>query len=75
MPEQSQLSPALAEKFLAFMEYANPARLNRNLRGLLLTTLMSQKDGFIFNLDDLFVDIIQLFELLDAMEDGKDQKH
>jgi hypothetical protein len=68
MAQQPELSPQLLKEISIFMESCQPRRLNRNLRGLLLSMLMAQKDGYCFDLDDLLMDIAYLFELLDAME-------
>ena len=51
-----------------FIENTPPARLSKNLRNLLIEHLAVHKDGYSFNLDDLLLDMLNLFELLDATE-------
>ena len=51
-----------------FVESTPVSRLSRNLRNLLLEHLAVQKDGYTFDLEDLLVDLLNLFEFLEAME-------
>jgi hypothetical protein len=68
MDEQS-LPPQVLNGLAVFIEQSNPGRLSRNIRGLLLTVLIAQKDGYCFDMDDLLLDISYLFEFLDVLED------
>ena len=67
--QKSQLSRSLTNEIKRFIDDASPSRLSRNLRSMLLSLLMLQKDGYIFNMDDLLLDLSYLFELLDIIED------
>jgi hypothetical protein len=51
-----------------FIENGNVQRLGKNLRNLFLSTLIAQKDGNTFDMDDMLVDLSNLFQLLDAIE-------
>lgn len=53
--------------FTSFLEYADAARLNRNLRNMLLLYLMYEEDGIPADLPDLLYDLYQLFNLLDEV--------
>lgn len=70
VPTEHGIPPRLANELKQFMEYAQPRRLSRNLRGLLLSMLIAQKDGYIFDLEELLSDLAFLFNLLDSMEDA-----
>ncbi len=68
----NNISTALLEKIKHFIETVPPERLSRNLRNLLLEHLLVQKDGYTFDMDDLLLDMMGLFELLEAIEtEGK----
>ncbi len=70
MDENSPIAPQILKEVILFIEQANAGRLNRNLRGMLLTVLMVQKDGYCFDMDDLLVDLSYLFNLLDVIDGG-----
>ena len=65
MPKPSK---KLIKQVKRFIETTPPERLSKNLRNLLLGHLAVQKDGYNFDLDDLLIDMMSLFELLDAIE-------
>jgi hypothetical protein len=56
------------EKLTTFIEQTPVSRLSRNLRNLLLEHLAIQKDGYTFDLEDLLVDMLNLFEFLEEVE-------
>jgi hypothetical protein len=70
MDEKSQIPPKVLNELLLFMKQSKPGRLSRNLRGMLLTVLMTQKDAYCFDMDDLLADLSYLFDFLDAIEDS-----
>jgi hypothetical protein len=61
------LTTDLSTAIQQFTEQTPPARLSRHLRNLLLEHIALQKDGYSFNMDELLHDMLNLFELLDAM--------
>lgn len=69
MPTTSQLSENLTKEFIDFIDSVPAKRLSRNLRNLLLQYLATHKDGHSFDLDNLLIDMLSLFELLQAIED------
>lgn len=70
MEERSQMPSQVLKELGLFMEQSNAGRLSRNIRGMLLTVLIIQKDAYCFNMDDLLLDLTYLFEFLDALEDA-----
>ncbi len=70
MEEISQIPPRVLKELILFMEQSDTGRLSRNLRGMLLTVLITQKDAYCFNMDDLLLDLTYLFEFLDVLEDA-----
>jgi len=68
MPKPPELSKHLTEQVVHFMETTHAERLSKNLRNLLIEHLIVQKDGYSFDLEDLLIDILSLFELLHEIE-------
>jgi hypothetical protein len=64
----------LQDQFRHFIEYHPAARLNRNLRKMLLEFLMSDVAVEAFYLKDLLYDMEGLFELLDAVQSENEMK-
>jgi hypothetical protein len=67
------LSPRLNEAFIRFLQYHPPARLSKNMRGLLLEFLMNETPADSRYLSKTLFDLEALFELLDvAQEEWKE---
>jgi hypothetical protein len=62
------ISPATAAALHTFLEYTPPARLNRNLRKMLMAWLITGQDSAPAYYEDLLHDLNNQFELLDDME-------
>lgn len=69
MKNKSTLPKELQKETERFFESAQPVRLSRNLRTLLLNYFAVQQDGHGFKVEDLFYDLIWLFEWLDVAAD------
>ena len=67
-PKNSRLSPATKTAFITFLEYTPPARLNRNLRKMMMAWLIAEPGSTPAYYEDLLHDLNNLFELLDAVE-------
>ncbi len=68
------ISIVLQEKIAHFKEYHPAARFATNLRTMLLEFLMCEGMIEVMYLEDLLYDLLGLFELLDAMEQEKQEK-
>lgn len=69
MKHKSNLPVGLLDEVDSFFQIVPPGRLSRNLRRLLLNHLTLDKEAYGMNSQDLYVDMIWLFELLDRAED------
>ena len=69
MKNKSNLPLKLQTQVDWFFEVVPPGRLSRNLRTLLMNYLSLDQDAHGMNIQDLYVDMIWLFELLDIAED------
>jgi hypothetical protein len=67
--DEKSFPPQVLRALALFTEQSNPGRLSRNLRGMLISLLIVQKDGYGFDMDDLLLDLSFLFEFLDVLED------
>ncbi len=67
-PKNNRLSPAIKTAFITFLEYTPPARLNRNLRKMMMAWLIAEPGGTPAYYEDLLHDLNNLFELLDTIE-------
>lgn len=69
MKNKRRLPKRLREEVKQFFEYTPPARLSRNLRKLLTAYLILERDGESLFREDLFIDMENLFDLLDVAGD------
>ncbi len=67
MSQNKSLTKQETAAFASFLEYADTARLNRNLRNMLLLYLMHEDDGIPADLPDLLYDLYHFFSLLDEV--------
>jgi hypothetical protein len=65
-----EISKELQTRFAEFLEYADPTRLSRNLRNMLLLWLIHEKDSLPDYTDDLLHDLNELFKLLDGADES-----
>lgn len=63
-----KLSKKQKQAFADFLEYADTARLSRNLRNMLILHLQAEQMAIPLHMDDLLYDLYQLFSLLDEVE-------
>lgn len=69
MQNKKLLTKKLETELAYFFESTPPPRLSRNLRRLLTSYLVLQDDGHLMDIEDLLVDMQNLFELLDVASD------
>lgn len=67
MSQNKSLTKQQTAAFASFLEYADTARLNRNLRNMLLLYLMYEDDVIPTDLPDMLYDLYNLFSLLDEL--------
>jgi len=68
--DEKSFPPQVLHALALFTEQSDPGRLSRNLRGMLISLLIVQRDGHSFEMDDLLLDLSCLFEFLDVLEDN-----
>lgn len=67
---RKSLHPELKNAFIDFLEYTPAQRLNRNLRNMLLHYIIYEQQALPIEIEDLLLDLINLFRLLDAAENA-----
>lgn len=73
--EQSIVRPDIAEALTRFIEYHPAARFKKNIRKMLLEFLMTEDGVEKTYLNDLLYDLEGLFELLDVIEEGEQERY
>lgn len=68
MTEKIMVSKALKQGVINFSEYYSAKRLSKNLRNMLLESLMQEGATEIYYLQDLLFDMQGLFDLLEVIE-------
>ena len=66
-----QINKQLSEQIVLFIDNTDTNRLSRNLRNLLIEHLAVNNDLHSFNLSELLIDMLHLFDFLDAIDENR----
>lgn len=64
--DQPILSKPLLDAIVQFLQYTPAQRLSRNLRNMLIYYTLYEQDGYPSDMQDLLMDLLNLFRLLDT---------